>query len=277
MTPREAKNEPTMSNETTAEVLAQKIVDAQPFTEDNDATRVWQLFKNEEMAVEFVALILREADRLSRTLAAGKVAPDYWMVGDSVFQDEGLAQMEADEWGTSVIPLYAAPPADPAKSSEPDCSRDPIARKLDGAADTLRMLREDDSTTAKASGSAPDVWDRRRIVATVSSFEYDAELKTHTPTVTIKFRSVGADGPFDAPGFKDRDAFFAWLATPPASAPEVTEQAIERVAVQMLRDRFPERTEEELLESFRRAVTRDHWMRRAKNAIAALQEPRHDQ
>lgn len=65
------------------------------------------------------------------------------------------------------------------------------------------------------------------------------------------------------------------LASAPASAPEVTEEAIARVAMQMLRDRFPERTEESLRESFRSDGTRDHWMHRARKAVAALQEPRH--
>lgn len=66
-------------------------------------------------------------DRLSRSLAAGKVdsKPWRWVVGDTVFESEAEAIEEVMQWGPSgsiVTPVYRhpVPPADPAKASEPD-------------------------------------------------------------------------------------------------------------------------------------------------------------
>lgn len=52
--------------------------------------------------------------------------------------------------------------------------------------------------------------------------------------------------------------------------PQVDDAGIERMALQMLFDRFPDRPRDELREMFERNdQTRDHWMRRARAALTA--------
>ena len=231
-----------MSNETPAEVLAQKIVDEQPFTDDNDATRIWQLFKNEEMAVEFVALILREADRLSRSLAAGRVSGDVrlwdsqwvrivnhdncyhgWTTVDAVAHAIKMTERLIRE----NVQDNACPPAEPDKSSG-------IAPIIDMAL-IVEALEQSDP---KAAG-------------------YPEPRSRHARALEVA-RQL--------------------LATPPASAPEVTEQVIERVAIAIARRDIAPWFDGPAEEAWphARESTRDEYRVMARNAIdefnAALQE-----
>lgn len=167
------------------------------------------------------------ADRLSRSLAAGKVVyqvrchdPEN---SEAWFDVSEYAHGYQVERGRETRILYTAPPADPAKASEPEYNRSLIADMLedchmrghviheDAVEEQIRLLRAADNAdaakvrTVRASGSAPD--DR-------------AEWSLHD-RVEFALRDAGFD----------YDLAFdiaSKAATPPASAPEVTEDVLDR-------------------------------------------------
>lgn len=190
------------------------------------------------------------ADQLERYLDAGKVATHAVFARSDEYPEpvcitgyagteseiarkvmeaarrEGYRGTFADrmkELGWWIAPLYTAPPADPAKASELESWEVISMRHL---ADGLRARGDDLSTdaaswlekfsggdAAKASGSAPDGWSIQRVT--------DATLIVSPPE----------GGSY---GVTEKDALLyalcnALLATPPASAPEVTEITEEMV------------------------------------------------
>lgn len=138
------------------------------------------------------------------------------------------------ELGWWIAPLYTAPPADPAKATEcANCGNDGSSANAG--------CHSCGETTAKASGSAPDGWRPTRDQITSACEAY-------------------ASGGQDFRTSIERALIAAKLATPPASAPEVTEQAIERVALALATS-----IERDELQAY---AYRAH----ARRAIAALQQ-----
>lgn len=138
----------------------------------------------------------RLADRLSRSLAAGKAE-------------------------------HAVPPADPAKASgsAPDGWRE----FLDWCAANVSVSRgravfNDQEAfrsrlhamrTATPPASAPEVTEFD-VASVEKSFTYDAAARTHTPVLIVKFAPVHADHEEgDDKGWRDRDAFAAALQQEP--------------------------------------------------------------
>ena len=285
-----------MTTETPAEVLADITIKPTITREEAEACQhwagmdgatAWHLIDRHAENWADVGLMMDAWLEANRSLAAGRV------------QHVALLDKKGDEVLCHSIPkfaseladghyrLYTAPPADPAKASEPDMApRGELACEDCGAREfgfynkaTATLFCRDcgqiaelcheaiNRPFAKASGSAPD------------GFPPFGPL--------LKSIAINCDlsecGEFDGRPMVDAVAdAIAWCATPPASAPEVTEQVIERVAISIARrdlapwfhgsaeDAWPHA----------RGSTRDEYRVMARNAIdeynAALQEKSRD-
>lgn len=198
MTPREAKKEPTMSNETPTEVLADMNRFPDEFNGD-DAKLVaciealLSLDAKNALVPHGIGghargLLSAAMHRLSRSLAAGKVIATV-LHPDPEFPSPGPL-FSCEDWRRLVeLPagtkLYTAPPADPALHGHeflkwcahwfgPDSDETHIAN-------AVRELLKPPADPAKASGCAPEVTEQaieRVALALATSIERD-ELQAY--------------------------------------------------------------------------------------------------
>lgn len=129
-----------MSNETPAEVLADISIKPTITREEAQACQrwagmdgaiAWHLIERHAENWADVGLMMDAWLEANRSLAAGKVAPVAWILtrtSDPTFPRVYMSEGEADRMmATNNLPpfckkhpVYTAPPADPAKASEPD-------------------------------------------------------------------------------------------------------------------------------------------------------------
>lgn len=177
----------------TPEALASELIDAQPFTAENDATRVWQLFRNPETArkdlaavVELVARRLRAPEAVDDAMVE-RARQTYWNTAGETADEDGMrAALTAAGILQEKSFCSDERPCTPCFADHGPCEDSP-----------------------KVAGIRPSI-----------------------------------DAAHD-------------------------DAAIERMALQMMYDRFPDKPRDEVKESFKRDVTRDYWIRRAKAALSA--------
>lgn len=244
MTPREAKKEPTMSNETPAEVLADITIKPTITREEAqacqrwagmDGATAWHLIDRHADNWADVGLMMDAWLEANRSLAAGKVADPVTEAmkhaQQALYWREKYEMLERDAKNRGLEP---APPADPAKASEPDEVRidftgigyaGPFAvanGEITLPAETMSDLAHHFRMgyVAKASGSAPDGWTEDRLRAEAKARGWYTREGASVPSADEDWRH-----PFEVT-IPSRD-LCALLATPPASAPEVTEAMVE--------------------------------------------------